>query len=47
MPVRRARSGISALGDEAVATGALRLALERAAEDLFPDGLPIGSLPPG
>lgn len=38
---------ISALGDEAVATGALRLALERATEDLFPDGLPIGSLPPG
>ncbi|WP_433176186.1 ROK family protein [Actinoallomurus sp. CA-150999] len=37
---------VSALGDEAVATGAIRIALERATEDLFPDGLPVGSLPP-
>ncbi|WP_345429485.1 ROK family protein [Actinoallomurus vinaceus] len=37
---------VSALGDEAVATGAIRVALERATEDLFPDGLPVGSLPP-
>ncbi len=32
---------VSALGDEAVAVGAVRLALERATADLFPDGLPI------
>ncbi|MEV0404752.1 ROK family protein [Actinoallomurus sp. NPDC050550] len=37
---------VSALGDEAVATGAIRIALERATENLFPDGLPVGSLPP-
>jgi predicted NBD/HSP70 family sugar kinase len=30
-----------ALGDEAVATGAVRIALERATEPLFPAGLPI------
>ncbi|MEV5746692.1 ROK family transcriptional regulator [Actinoallomurus sp. NPDC052308] len=36
---------VSALGDEAVATGAVRIALERATAGLFPDGLPIGSAP--
>ena len=30
-----------ALGDEAVATGAVRIALERATEPLFPTGLPL------
>ena len=30
-----------ALGDEAVATGAVRIALERATEPLFPAGLPL------
>jgi hypothetical protein len=37
---------VSALGDEAVATGTIRLALVGATEDLFPGGLPVGSLPP-
>ncbi|MEV5706670.1 ROK family protein [Actinoallomurus sp. NPDC052274] len=36
---------VSALGDEAVATGAVRIALERATAGLFPEGLPIGSAP--
>lgn len=36
---------VSTLGDEAVATGAVHIALERATAGLFPDGLPIGSLP--
>jgi predicted NBD/HSP70 family sugar kinase len=30
-----------ALGDEAVAIGAVRIALERATEPLFPTGLPL------
>jgi len=32
---------VSTLGDEAVATGAIRLALERATAELFPDGAPL------
>lgn len=49
-PLRRRLAGtcaqepevtVSALGADAVATGAVRLALERATAGLFPDGLPI------